>query len=78
MENTALTKPAQLRCAIVDRFYGGSAPCLTYLVTDEHGIVIAQGVSSSEDFVRHDAGGYHTKKRFDEMFPHGWAVSFDF
>ena len=76
--STAVTAPAQLTCAIVDRFYGGSEPCLTYLVMDDNGIVVAQGVSSNEDWVRHDAGGYHTKKRFDEMFPHGWNVGFDF
>lgn len=73
-----LTTPEQLTCSIVDVSPGLSEPNYTYVVTDRHGIVVAQGVSSSEAWVRHDAGGYHTKKNFDEKFPHGWQVRFNF
>lgn len=73
-----ITPRAQLKCSIVDRQFIYSSPDLTYVVEDENGIVVAEGVSSSEGWVRHDAGGYHTKKRFDEMFPNGWDVTFDF
>ena len=74
------TTPAKLVCSIVHREHGPgfSSPCLRYVVKDESGAVVADGVSSSEAFVRHDAGGYHTKRRFDEMFPQGWSVTFDF
>lgn len=74
----ALTQPAQLQCSIVQAFYLGSSPIMNYVVTDESGIVVAAGSSSSPDWVRHDAGGYHTKSKFDEMFPQGWQVNFDF
>lgn len=40
--------------------------------------IVAQGSSSSPDWVRHDAGGYHTKANFDSRYPGGWNVSFDF
>lgn len=40
--------------------------------------VVAQGTSSSEYFVRHDAGGYHTKDEFDAKYPDGWEVSYNF
>lgn len=51
---------------------------MDYVVVDENNIVVAQGVSSDPEWVRHDAGGYHTKKQFDEMFPQGWRVNFNF
>ena len=74
-----LTTPAQLRCAIVrGTVLRTESTCLEYVVTDENNIVVAEGTSSSPDWVRHDAGGYHTKQRFDEMFPQGWQVHFDF
>ena len=75
-----LTKPAQLRCSIVhaDHPPGFSSQNFSYVVTDESGIVVAEGVSSSPSWVRHDAGGFHTKQNFDEKFPQGWCVDFDF
>lgn len=72
------SEPTQLRCKIVDRFRLGSAQGLAYIVTDPSGIVIAEGVSSSEAWVRRDAGGHHTKRTFDQLFPAGWVVSFEF
>jgi hypothetical protein len=51
---------------------------ITYEVQDSNNIVVATGVSSSPDYVKHDAGGYHTKKRFDDLFPDGWTVRFEF
>ena len=75
-----LTIPSQLRCSIVrvEHIPGSSSPNYTYVVTDENGIVVADGVSSSQSWVKNDAGGYHTKATFDEMFQHGWQVNFDF
>ena len=75
-----LTTPAQLRCSIVraEHLPGCETPDFSYVVTDEHGIVVANGVSSSPSWVKHDAGGYHTKRKFDDLFPQGWQVNFDF
>ncbi len=39
---------------------------------------VAEGTSSSFEWVQHDAGGYHTKKDFDKLYPEGWKVEFDF
>jgi hypothetical protein len=65
----------KLKCSIArDDGFGN----LDYVVTDEHGIVVAMGTSSNADWVRYDAGGHHTKRKFDEMFPDGWEVDFDF
>lgn len=75
----ALTAPAQLKCSIVRVYdFGGSSPNFEYVVVDENNIVIAEGTSSSPAWVRHDAGGYHTKEKFDQLFPQGWTVIFDF
>lgn len=49
----------------------------TYGVFDADEL-IAQGISSSERWVRHDAGGYHTKREFDARYPEGWRIKFDF
>ena len=75
---TKSTTPTQLLCAIVSVSPGVSSPNYEYVVTDESNIVVATGISSSPEWVRNDAGGYHTKAKFDEMFPHGWQVSFAF
>lgn len=40
--------------------------------------VVAQGISSSESWVKNDAGGYHTKEKFDEKYPNGWEVTYSF
>lgn len=71
-------KPEQLYCSITNVSPGFSSPNVEYVVADSHGIVVAQGVSSSPEWVKHDAGGYHTKAKFDDMFPNGWQVAFDF
>jgi hypothetical protein len=39
---------------------------------------VAEGSSTSPDWVKHDAGGYHTKAEFDLRYPEGWRVEFDF
>jgi hypothetical protein len=75
---TELMQPEQLQCAIVRVTPGASLPNYEYVVTDRHGIVVATGVSSSPEWVKHDAGGYHTKRNFDEKFPQGWNVNFAF
>jgi hypothetical protein len=67
-------QPVKLRCRIVET----NSWFMRYIVYDENNIGVAEGCSSSPDWVRHDAGGYHTKERFDKMFPQGWEVSFDF
>ncbi len=72
------TAPEVLKCSIVDASPGLVSDNYTYVVTDRHGIVVATGVSSSPSWVKHDAGGYHTKEDFDAKFPHGWTVVFDF
>jgi len=38
---------------------------------------VAEGTSSSLDWVKNDAGGYHTKKNFDERYPGGWEVEYE-
>ena len=76
--STELSTPTNLQCSIVSVTPGVSSPNYEYVVTDPHGIVVATGVSSSEGWVRNDAGGYHTKERFDRQFPNGWVVNFDF
>ena len=37
-------------------------------------LVVASGVSSSIHWAKHDAGGFHTRARFDELYPEGWEV----
>ncbi len=71
-------EPVKLRCAITDVQTGYETPNISYVVTDPDNIVIATGVSSSKAWVRHDAGGYHTKETFDKMYPQGWFVEFEF
>lgn len=73
-----LTAPVNLQCSIANVFPGVSSPNFCYVVTDADGIVVAEGISSSPDWVRHDAGGYHTKEKFDKLFPRGWTVHFNF
>lgn len=48
-----------------------------YVVKDGDEI-ITEGTSSSLRWVKHDAGGYHTKEKFDELYPEGWEVEFSF
>lgn len=56
---------------------GFSSPNCYYEVYDGEDRV-AGGISSSESWVKHDAGGYHTKANFDARYPEGWTVAFDF
>jgi len=73
-----LTTKTKLFCSIVATDYSGRGPNMKYVVTDQDGIIVADGISSSEAWVRYDAGGYHTQREFDKMFPEGWEVEFDF
>lgn len=40
--------------------------------------IVSTGVSSSPWWVKHDAGGFHTKEEFDKLYPDGWEVEYDF
>lgn len=75
-----MDEPIKLKCSIVrvEHIPGSSSPNVAYVVTDPNAIVVAQGTSSSTEWVKHDAGGYHTKREFDRLFPDGWIVEFDF
>lgn len=70
----------ELTCKIVRSYWpqGFQHACYDYEVYDGSGEVVAVGTSSSPDWVKHDAGGYHTKVNFNERYPEGWSVSFDF
>lgn len=47
-------------------------------VKDESGAGVSHGVSSSEEWAKHDAGGYHTKDKFDSLYGEGnWEVDFN-
>lgn len=67
----------QLVCKIMNVTHGSYGYNYEYAVFDGEELV-SVGVSSSESFVRHDAGGYHTKEKFDKLYPDGWNVTFDF
>lgn len=67
----------ELNCVILDISNGISSPNITYGVFDGEQQV-SQGVSSSIDWVKNDAGGFHTKKKFDKLYPDGWIVNFNF
>ena len=68
-----------LNCEIISISDGFSSPNYEYRVCDEsNGETVSKGVSSSENFVRSDAGGYHTKETFDKLYPEGWKVEYDF
>ena len=50
---------------------------MRYIVIDEDYRIVANGYSNDEDWVRHDAGGFHTKKEFDALYGEGqWEVDF--
>lgn len=67
----------KLVCKIMSVTQGFSSPNYEYAVFDGEEVV-SVGVSSNESWVRHDAGGYHTKEKFDKLYPEGWEVTFDF
>lgn len=68
----------KLFCEIVGVTKRGSLLNYKYRVYDEDNNTIASAVSSSKHWVKHDAGGYHTKEKFDKKYPQGWEVTFDF
>lgn len=48
-----------------------------YVVTDKDNVVVARGISSNESWAEHDAGGYHTKWFFNDIYGVGnWHVNF--
>lgn len=63
----------KLKCKIVNKkedFY-------SYLVVDKDYKIITNGVSSNEGWVKHDAGGFHTKEDFDKLYgENNWEVDF--
>lgn len=68
----------RLICDIVSDYTDNHSSYCRYVVTDKNNMVLAEGVSSSPEWVRYDAGGHHTQKKFDELYPDGWEVSFNF
>ena len=49
-----------------------------YKVADVDGNTVAAGVSSNTTWAKQDAGGNHTKKKFDELYGEdNWEVNFD-
>lgn len=64
----------QLFCEIIST----TASFICYRVYDKDNETISTGASTSKNWVKHDAGGFHTKEEFDKKYPQGWEVSFDF
>ena len=63
----------QLKCKIV----GSSPNFMSYIVIDTDKKIVANGSSSSESWVRNDAGGFHTKEYFDKLYgENNWVVDF--
>jgi len=57
---------------------GFETPNYNYEVYDKNGEVIIKGTSSSPRWVKQDSvANYHSKK-FDELYPNGWEVKFNF
>jgi len=63
----------KLKCKIIktsNNFYN-------YIVIDKDYNIVANGMSSSENWVINDAGGYHTKDEFDKLYgENNWDVDF--
>jgi len=72
-----MKKKKKLLCKILSIEYKYESPNYSYAVYDGDKIV-STGISSSEGFVINDAGGYHTKEKFDKLYPNGWRVFFSF
>ena len=53
----------ELKCKITNK----SDSFCSYIVVDKNYKIVANGVSSSEDWVINDAGEYHTKEKFDKF-----------
>lgn len=63
----------KLKCKIVKQTSG----FLGYIVIDKDYKIISNGVSSNEFWVKHDAGGFHTKEKFDKLYgENNWEVDF--
>lgn len=63
----------KLKCKIVREGNIG----MFYIVVDQNYKIVSNGISSDEGWVIHDAGGYHTKEKFDELYGDGcWEVDF--
>lgn len=78
MENKTNREIKELTCAITSDYQTPSGGRnVEYAVWDGQKVV-ASGVSSDPSWVKHDAGGYHTKEKFDEKYPEGWKVLFNF
>lgn len=63
----------KLKCKIINargNFY-------SYIVIDKDYKIVANGMSSDEGWVKHDAGGFHTKNTFDKLYgKNNWEVDF--
>jgi hypothetical protein len=71
-----MTEPVVLVCSLFPPGMWASDVC--YVVKDPEGSIVASGVSSSPDWVKHDAGGHHTRRNFDGRYgPGQWVVRFD-
>ena len=68
----------QLLCVITDDYTTPSGSRNTSYVVLDGEEVVSKGISSNPSWVKHDAGGYHTKEKFDTLYPNGWEVDFDF
>jgi hypothetical protein len=67
---------------IVDKLKGEKIPTgleylFRYRILDDC-LIVAEGKCSSLDWVRIDARSTHVRQEFNEMFPEGWEVEFDF
>jgi len=66
-------KMNKLKCKIVsakDSWY-------KYLVIDNDYKIVANGISSDESWVIHDAGGFHTRNDFNKLYgENNWEVDF--
>ena len=63
----------KLKCKITST----SQTFFNYIVLDKDYKIVSNGASSNEGWVKHDAGGFHTKERFDELYGEGnWEVDF--
>lgn len=67
-----------LRCVITDFLPGHFGSDNYFWGVYDGDVRVATGVSSCLGWVKNDAGGYHTKAKFDAAYPQGWTVEFDF
>jgi hypothetical protein len=63
----------KLKCKIIKQDY----EFFGYIVIDKYYKIISNGISSSPTWVINDAGGYHTKNKFDKLYgENNWEVDF--